>query len=245
MKVPTASTHPFGELITRYRQRRPGLTQRGLAELAGYDPALLARMCQGKRDLTGPSGRERVLRLIETLSGLRLLTSLQQANELLLAAQMPPLFEQHPAEAKLVALLAPSIGAPRIRRTNLPAALTSFVGRTAELAQVRGLLGQGRLVTLIGAGGSGKTRLAQRAGADVLIDYEDGVWYAELASQASGLYLAEVFARAVGAPSAESAALEALTEHLANKRLLLVVDNCEHIVEHVAELVGTLLRYQP
>ena len=82
--------YPFGELLAHHRARSPGLTQKHLAELAGYDPSILVRMCQGKKDLTGPSGRDRVLRLIETLLDQHALSSLEEANALLFAAGAPP-----------------------------------------------------------------------------------------------------------------------------------------------------------
>jgi len=85
--------HPFGELLTQLRARKSGLSQSRLARIVGYDPALLARMCQGHRDLTGPSGRERIIRIIGALLDENVLHNLDEANALLSAAQMPPLYE--------------------------------------------------------------------------------------------------------------------------------------------------------
>ena len=87
--------HAFGELLAQYRARKSGLTQARLASLSGYDQSILVRMSQGKKDLTGPSGRERVVRLIETLADQGALATLDEADALLLAADMPPLFERH------------------------------------------------------------------------------------------------------------------------------------------------------
>ena len=157
-----ATKHPFGELLGQYRARKSSLTQSRLAELAGYNQAILVRMCQGKKDLTGPSGRERIVRLIETLADQGALSTQDEANALLLAADLPPLFDRQPNEARLIARLAHLPAGQRTRRTNLPAPLTSFIGRVDEIAEVRRLLGQTRLLTLTGAGGSGKTRLAQQ-----------------------------------------------------------------------------------
>ncbi len=134
----TATTkHPFGELLAQYRARRPGLTQTRLAELAGYDQAILTRMTQGKKDLTGPSGRERILRIIETLADQSAINTLDEANALLLAADLPPLFERQPAEARLIARFGNTPAGLRTRRTNLPAFISSFIGRTSEIAEVR------------------------------------------------------------------------------------------------------------
>jgi hypothetical protein len=152
--------HPFGELLAQYRARKPGLSQTRLAELAGYGHTILVRMCQGKKDLTGPSGRERVVRLIETLADQGVLNTLDEANGLLMAAAMTPLFDKQPTEAKLIARLTRPAASHRVRRTNLPVPLSNFIGRAQEVAEVRRLLGEARLLTLTGASGCGKTRLA-------------------------------------------------------------------------------------
>ena len=78
-------SHPFGDLLRQYRARKAGLSQTHLAGLAGYDRAVVARMCQGKKDLTGPSGRERVVRLIDVLHDEGVLSTLNEANALLTA----------------------------------------------------------------------------------------------------------------------------------------------------------------
>ena len=138
--TPTKAKHPFGELLAQYRARKPGLSQTHLAELAGYDQSILVRMSQGKKDLTGPSGRERVVRLIATLADQGTLTTLDEANALLLAADMPPLFERQPSEAHLISRLSRLPVGHRVRRTNLPAPLTSFIDRARELTEVRAKL---------------------------------------------------------------------------------------------------------
>ncbi len=238
----TQTPHPFGELLTQYRQRKPGLTQTRLAEMAGYDQAILVRMGQGKKDLTGPSGRERAVRLIETLADQGGLTLLDEANALLLAADMSPLFERQPSEARLIERLSRSQPGHRLRRTNLPAPLTSFVGRAQEIAEVRRLLNTARLLTLIGAGGSGKTRLAQCVAADVLLHYSDGVWYVEFASLTDPSLIADMVARVFGLHTEGRTAQEAVATYLQERQLLLVLDNCEHLIEAVAEFTFAVLR---
>ena len=127
--------------------------------------------------------------------------------------------------------------------TNLPQQLTSFVGREAELAEIRSLLARTRLLTLVGAGGSGKTRLALQLGADVLERFPDGVWFVELAAIADGDLIPGQIAAAVGVREMPGRALQAmLVERFAKTRTLLVLDNCEHLLEPVASLVETLLR---
>ena len=241
----TVEKHPFGELLTQYRRRKAGLTQSHLAELAGYDQAILVRMCQGKKDLTGPSGRERVVRLIETLADQTALATLDEANALLLAADLSPLFERQPNEARLIERLARLQPGHRVRRTNLPAPLTSFVGRAQEIAEVRRLLNTTRLLTLTGAGGSGKTRLALRAAADVLLHYSEGVWYAELASLTDASLIADVVARVFGLRTEDRVAQDAVSDYLRERHVLLVLDNCEHLIDGVAEFAVALLRACP
>jgi len=241
----SAARHPFGELLAQHRARKPGLTQTCLAELAGYNQAILVRMCQGKKDLTGPSGRERVVRLVETLADQGALTTLDEANALLLSADMPPLFERQLTEARLITRLAKVPAGQRTRRTNLPAPLTSFVGRANELAEVRRLLGLTRLLTLTGAGGSGKTRLAQRIAADMLIAYSDGVWYTELAVLADPALIADAVVRALGLIASDRPTQDQLLDYLRERHVLLVLDNCEHLIDAVAAFSIEVLRACP
>jgi NB-ARC domain len=243
----SAQRHPFAQLLAQYRQRKPGLTQTRLAELAGYDQAIMVRMCQGKKDLTGPSGRERVVRLIEALANQGTLTTLDEANALLLAASMPPLFEPQPVEAQLIQRLSQSGDRPRhyVRRTNLPAPMTNFVGRTQEVADIRRLLNESRLLTLTGAGGCGKTRLAQQVAADVLIRYTNGVWYVELAALTHAHQVAENVARIFGLTVTEQSAFEQLVDFLRDRHALVVLDNCEHLIDAVAAFAVMLLQSCP
>src|SRR6266568_3418229 len=100
-------SHPFGDLLTQYRARKHGLTQARLARLAGYDAPLVTKLCQGKKELTGPSGRERVVRLMGVLRDEGALTTLNDANALLKAAGMPPLYPGYPDEATLMQMMRP------------------------------------------------------------------------------------------------------------------------------------------
>jgi predicted ATPase/class 3 adenylate cyclase len=126
---------------------------------------------------------------------------------------------------------------------NLPLQLTSFVGRERELAAVRALLAQHRLVTLTGPGGVGKTRLGLQAAADLLGGYQDGVWLVELAPLADPALVPQAVAAAVGVREEPGRPLLAtLTDALTPRRLLLVLDNCEHLIEASARLSEALLR---
>ncbi len=132
------------------------------------------------------------------------------------------------------------------RRSNLPAELSSFVGRRHELASVRSGLASHRLVTLLGPGGIGKTRLAYRMAADFEHGLPDGAWVAELATVQLPELVVETVVAALGIRSARGGSPhERLVAHLRNRRLLLVLDNCEHVQEAAASLVAELLAACP
>ena len=127
--------------------------------------------------------------------------------------------------------------------TNLPAFVSSFVGRRREMAEVSKLLDVDRLVTLVGVGGVGKTRLARQVAHELLDRYRDGAWWVDLAALTPGGDAAarttEVLGLA-GQPGVDSVAL--LSRYLARRRILLVLDNCEHVVEDVARLATDVLQ---
>lgn len=129
---------------------------------------------------------------------------------------------------------------------NLPLEMTSLVGRRTELAEVKNLLAGSRLVTLTGVGGVGKTRLVVRAAAQVADDFADGAWLIELADVTDGAILADIVAAVFGLRNESPTPLsEALVEYLCPREVLLVLDNCEHLVEAVAELDEILLQACP
>src|SRR6516225_5102329 len=134
--------------------------------------------------------------------------------------------------------------APRARVTeNLPAELTSFVGRRGELAEVRRLLAGSRLVTLTGIGGVGKTRLALRAAAGLRRAFRDGVWLVQFDQLRDPALVAQAVAGGLGLQDrAGYSPAASLAEYLAGRQLLLVLDNCEHLVDAVAKLADMLLR---
>jgi predicted ATPase/class 3 adenylate cyclase len=126
---------------------------------------------------------------------------------------------------------------------NLPLQLTSFIGRENEIKQVRMLLGAQRLVSLVGTGGVGKTRLGLQVGADLLDQFEDGVWFVELAPLSDGTLILNELAPLFGVQAAgDRPLLDALLSALRSKRALLIVDNCEHLVDPAAEIIEKILR---
>jgi predicted ATPase len=129
---------------------------------------------------------------------------------------------------------------------NLPHQVTSFVGRERELAEIRQLLGATRLLTLVGVGGLGKTRLSLQVAADVLDDYADGVWFVELAPLADPQRVAQAVASVLGVKEeAGRPVIEALVKYVKDRRLLLILDNCEHLVQACAEFTSRLLQSGP
>src|ERR1700735_430063 len=128
----------------------------------------------------------------------------------------------------------------------LPAALTSFVGRAAELTQIREILSGNRLVTLTGAGGAGKTRLAIQIAGQLSGEFGDGVWYVDLAPITDPELVPVTVARALGLPDQPGrSTMDTLTRFLADRQMLVVLDNCEHLLDASATLVDTLLATAP
>src|SRR5215471_4188580 len=137
--------------------------------------------------------------------------------------------------------------APGTRVTgNLPAELTSFVGRRGELAEVKRLLAVSRLLTLTGVGGVGKTRLALRAAAGLRRAFRDGVWLVQLDQLRDQALVTQAVAAALGLHDrAGYAPAATLADYLAGRQLLLVLDNCEHVLDEVTKLADLLLRAAP
>jgi non-specific serine/threonine protein kinase len=214
-----AAPSPFGELLRRHRAAA-GLTQAELAERAGLS-------ARGVSDLErGARRAPRRATLARLAAGLRLPAAERAA---LAAAGRRPRAPVGPRPPP-----------------NLPLPLTSFVGRARELAEVAALLPTTRLLTLTGAGGVGKSRLALAAAERARAAYPDGAWLVELAALADPGLVPHAVAAALGVreqPGRPPA--ETLAAWLAGKRLLLVLDNCEHLLDACAQLAEALLRAAP
>ena len=129
---------------------------------------------------------------------------------------------------------------------NLPQQITSFVGREAELAEIKQLAARFRLVTLLGVGGIGKSRLSLQVGAELIEEFRDGVWLVELATLADPRLVPQAVASVLGVKeSAGRPLLEALLRFFKERRLLLILDNCEHLLHACAELARQLLQAGP
>ncbi len=150
----------------------------------------------------------------------------------------PPRASQYPA--------APVVQTGPAPRHNLPAPLTSFVGREQEVAEVGRLLATTRLLTLIGTGGCGKTRLALEVARGSVAAYADGVWLVELAGLSDPGLVPRTVAGALGVrEDPDRPLIDVLTDALRSRRMLLVLDNCEHLLDACAHLAETLLSSCP
>ena len=151
---------------------------------------------------------------------------------------------------RLFQVVAPGLGRdfPPLRSidsrpNNLPRQLTTFVGRQREITEAKRILAQSPLLTLTGPGGVGKTRLAIEIAAELLADYEDGVWFVDLGLVTDPAFIGHEIATSLGVmDAAGQPILDTVVDHVRRRQLLLVLDNCEHLVDAVARVVDTLLR---
>jgi predicted ATPase/class 3 adenylate cyclase/DNA-binding CsgD family transcriptional regulator len=140
----------------------------------------------------------------------------------------------------------PLRAASSVVSNNLPAQLTSFVGRQAEIGSIRDALAANRLVTLTGAGGVGKTRLAVQVAAAMADEFSDGVWYVDLAPITAAEVVPVTMARAVGLPDQPGrSTMDTLLRFFRDRHMLVVLDNCEHLLDASATLLATVLGAAP
>jgi|SRR5579859_1350881 len=222
----------FGQIL-RFLRQRAGLTQRELSIAVGYSESQMSRLEQNQR---APD---------EAALAARFVPALHVESEPEWAARLLELGAASRAEGSAEEL-APSATVPA-SPNNLPVQLTSFVGRETELAEVRKQLADGaRLVTLTGPGGTGKTRLALEAASGLLAASPDGVWWVELAPLADPSLIPQTVAAALGVKEEPGRpVLATLTDHLRHKRVLLILDNCEHVIQAAAKLAEDVLRGCP
>jgi len=140
----------------------------------------------------------------------------------------------------------PPLRSLEVLPNNLPAQVTSFVGREREMAEIKRLFPSTRLLTLTGPGGTGKTRLSLHLAADLLDQFPHGVWLVELSTVSDPALIPEALINAVGIREVpDRAPLATLVEALRTRNLLLVLDNCEHLIADCAQVVSTILRSCP
>jgi non-specific serine/threonine protein kinase len=221
LPTPQPEVEPsFADLLREHRLAAK-LTQAALAERAGISMRGLNALERG----TSQPHRDTLDRLQSALG----LTPEQQAV-LRAAAQPTP---------RRRATSAPD---SNHQRHNLPIQTTSFVVRAHELSQLRERLDASRLVTITGAGGCGKTRLALEIAAERVVQFPDGVWFVELAPLADASLVPQTIAVTLGIHAAGRQPADVLVEFLLRRQVLLVLDNCEHVIEACALLVEQLLR---
>jgi predicted ATPase/DNA-binding XRE family transcriptional regulator len=220
--------HPaasFGELLRQYRQAA-GLTQEGLAERAGLSVHGIQKL---ERGVTHPY-RDTAHRLATALQ-------LSPENEEQFRAAVRPV-RRHAMTRRD----APSAQV----HDNLPVLLSSFIGRDQELVDVVARIESARLLTLTGVGGCGKTRLAIEVGRASVTKYPDGVWLVELGPLSDPALVAQQVGAVLEVrESPEQPLTTALIRALAGRRVLLVLDNCEHLLQPCALLCDALLRGCP
>jgi predicted ATPase/transcriptional regulator with XRE-family HTH domain len=211
------------------------MTQEELAERAGISPRSISGLERGEGAVPR---RDTVAQLVHALG----LAGADRAEfQAMVVRRRPP-----PAPLSANSLANSSDRSSDASLHNLPRSLTSFVGREQEMRDLGPILASAPLVTLVGAGGVGKTRLARELARKHAVRYADGAWLVELAELADPSLLVGAVAGAVGVPPGQSQnSLEALTEYLRPKHMLLLLDNCEHLVAACAELLSSLLRICP
>jgi predicted ATPase/transcriptional regulator with XRE-family HTH domain len=220
----------FGRRLRQLRRTRD-LTQEALAQAAFCALDTIKKLESGRRR---PS-RQLAIQLADVLG----LDATERVD--FLAATRASATPGAPADPPLASTTSPT----RPVQSNLPAQLTRFIGREHAITDLQGLLQRARLLTLTGSGGSGKTRLALEVGAAVIPSFADGVWLVELAALADAAKVAETVATTLDLPSSGQPARSVLMRYLRGKRVLLLLDNCEHIIQACAELAEALLRACP
>jgi predicted ATPase/DNA-binding XRE family transcriptional regulator len=217
----------FGTWL-RQRRRALDLTQKALAREVGCAEITVRRM---EADAYKPS-HELALVLLEKLE----VPESERAQWVRFARGLAG----HPKSQ-------PAASAAREQITNLPIPLTSFIGRKKDIALIKERLARHRLVTLIGAGGIGKTRLSQYVASQLLEDYPNGVWLVELASLSDPTLVPQTVAAVFGLQQGTTvrATVEKLIHFLRPKTVLLILDNCEHLLDGCAQLADQLLKHCP
>ncbi len=227
----------LGEML-KYLRRRARLTQREVSIAVGYSEGQISRLEKNERKADAATlqalfvpalGIEGQPELIGQLLALAADARIPAAEHFVAAQSLPN--SQQPNDKSL---------------TNLPRRLTSFVGREAAIASLHALIPQTRHVSLTGVGGVGKTSLALEVGAKLLATFSDGVWWVEFASLMDAGLVPKLAAAIFKLPEqGEQTYIEGMITYLQDRHILLILDNCEHLIGACAELADQLLRSCP
>jgi predicted ATPase/transcriptional regulator with XRE-family HTH domain len=232
-------------LLRRYRLAA-GISQERLAERAGLSVHGLSALENGRRQVPywhTVTLLARAIRLSDAETATLEAAVVRSRAPLPGTASALRAAEEGTAPVSAGAVDASQERTPPPARTNLPVQLTSLIGREREQREVRALLGAARLVTLTGAGGAGKTRLALAVAEAMLSEYPEGIWLVELAPLADPALVVQAVAQVLGLREEPGRPLlGTLLASLKERRLLLVLDNCEHLVMACASLSEGLLR---
>lgn len=226
----------FGELL-RFLRRKANLTQRELSIAVGYSESQISRLEQNER---APE---------EATLAARFVPALYIEDEPQWVARLLDLgtaTHTHAPEADALQPIAEAKPTPH----NLPIQLTSFIGREKEITEIKRFLtkseGSVRLLTLTGPGGCGKTRLAMQAASGLLDDFREGVWLIEFAPLADPALVPQTVAAVLGLKEQLGRPIQStLIGHLRGKKILLILDNCEHLIQASAQFADALLRACP
>jgi predicted ATPase/transcriptional regulator with XRE-family HTH domain len=228
----------FGALLRQFRLDA-GMTQQVLAERAKLSVEAISLLERGAR--TRPQ-RETVVLLGRALD----LSPKRKAllvNAIGIAHPSSQRASGEALSASLLQVVRPD--AQATARSNLPQQLTSFVGRQRELGEIQALLRVHRLVTVVGSGGVGKTRVAVQLGSNLLNGSPDGVWLADLAPLADETLTASVVLTALQLPYGTGSALEVIVANLRARRPLLILNNCEHVIFQARDVAASILESCP
>jgi len=192
-------------------------------------------------EATDPPMQKQLRALVECVKGL---IPVREPSQESIVQPAPPSFIDRPSPGNKSP--QPPLKTSNRASNNLPVQLTSFIGREKEITEVKQLLNAKRLVTITGPGGTGKTRLSLQVGSNLVNAFPNGVWLVELAPVVDPELVSQAAASALGVHvQRDQSVIDALTDFLREKDLLLILDNCEHLVDACAKLADSLLHLSP
>lgn len=233
-KMEVAGRPHFGALLKQFRLDA-GMTQQDLAERAKLSVEAISLLERGARTRPREETVSLIARALELTPDRQTLlrTAIGIAN---------PARQRERSEAlhaSLLTIVRPDADASP--RHNLPHRLTSFVGRQREVDEIEALVREHRLVTIVGSGGVGKTRVAVQVGSNSLEGYSDGVWVVDLAPLSDQSLVASAVLTTLQLPSVTGDTADTVIAYLKTRRMLLILDNCEHVIAKARELAARVL----